>query len=54
MRLGRQRYRLSAEILNVTNNSSPCTVTLSPGQQFGRITALSTPRVARLGVTYSF
>jgi hypothetical protein len=45
---------LSGEILNVTNNSSPYTVTLSSGQQFGRITAISTPRVARLGVTYSF
>lgn len=50
----RQRYRLSAEILNATNNSSPYTMTLSSGQQFGRITAISTPRIARLGVTYSF
>jgi len=49
-----QRFRLSAEILNVTNNASPYTVTLSSGQQYGRITAISTPRVARLGVTYSF
>jgi hypothetical protein len=48
------RFRLSAEILNVTNNASPYTVTLSTGQQFGRITAISTPRIARLGVTYSF
>ena len=54
IRAGHQRYRLSAEILNVTNNSSPYTVTLSSGQQFGRITAISTPIVARLGVTYSF
>ena len=54
MRVGHQRYRLSTEILNVTNNSSPYTMTLSSGQQFGRITAISTPRVARLGVTYSF
>ena len=54
MRVGHQRYRLSTEILNVTNNLSLYTMTLSSGQQFGRITAISTPRVARLGVTYSF
>jgi hypothetical protein len=55
LRIGvQQRFRLSAEILNVTNNASPYTVTLSSGQQYGRITAISTPRVARLGVTYSF
>lgn len=49
-----QRIRLSAEVLNVTNNASPYAVTLSTGQQFGRITTISTPRVARLGVTFSF
>jgi len=29
-------------------------MTLSTGQQYGRITAISTPIVARLGVIYSF
>ena len=49
-----QRFRLSAEILNVTNNALPDTVTLSMGHQYGRITAISTPRIARLVVTDSF
>jgi hypothetical protein len=54
LRSGKQRYRLSAEILNATNNSSPYTVTLTSGQQYGRILTISTPRVARLGMSYSF
>jgi hypothetical protein len=49
-----QKLRFSGEILNVTNNSSPYTMTLSTGQQYGRITAISTPIIARLGVIYSF
>jgi hypothetical protein len=29
-------------------------MTVSAGQQYGRITTISTPRVARLGFTFSF
>jgi hypothetical protein len=54
LRTGKQRYRFSAEILNATNNSSPYAATLASGQQYGRITTISTPRVARLGMSYSF
>ncbi|HEV3216318.1 MAG TPA: carboxypeptidase regulatory-like domain-containing protein [Vicinamibacterales bacterium] len=54
LRTGKQRYRFSAEILNATNNSSAYAVTLSSGQQYGRITTISTPRVARLGMSFSF
>jgi hypothetical protein len=53
-RLGTQRYRVSVEVLNATNNSSPYARTLASGQQYGRITTISTPRIARFGVTYSF
>jgi len=53
-RIAKQRLRFSAEGLNVTNNAAPYAMTLSTGQQYGRITTISTPRIARLGVSYSF
>jgi hypothetical protein len=54
LRMGKHRYRFSAEILNATNNSSAYAVTLASGQQYGRITTISTPRIARLGMSYTF
>lgn len=51
---GRSSLRASAEVLNATNNSSPYAMTFTSGPAFGRITTISTPRIARFGVTYSF
>ena len=49
-----QMRGLSAEILNATNNSSVYAYTFTAGPSFGRITTISTPFIARLGMTYFF
>ena len=54
IRAAERRLRLSAEILNLNNNASPYAMMVSTGQQYGRTTTISTPRVARLGFTFSF
>ena len=53
-RRGSHNLRLSAEVLNATNDSSAYAYTFTAGPAFGRITTISTPRIARLGVTYAF
>jgi hypothetical protein len=53
-RAAQRQPRLRAELLNVTNNASPSAMTVSRGQQYGRITTISTPRIARFGFTFSF
>jgi hypothetical protein len=53
-RLGRQTFRTSLEVLNATNDSSPYAITTNSGPAFGRITTISTPRIARFGLSYSF
>ena len=53
-RRGNDMLRLSAEILNATNNSSAYAYTFTAGPSFGRITTISTPIIARIGMTYFF
>jgi hypothetical protein len=53
-RLKHGRVSLQLDVFNVTNINAALAVTARSGASFGRITSIVNPRVARLGVTYSF
>jgi len=52
LRFGKASFQL--DVFNVTNINSALAITARSGASFGRITSIVNPRVARLGVTFSF
>jgi len=53
-RSGRNSFRVSGEVLNITNNASPYGMTTATGPKFGFISSTSTPIIGRLGVSWTF
>jgi hypothetical protein len=50
----KRRLELSAEVLNATNANSATGTSFASGPNFGRITGILPPRIARLGVAFNF
>ena len=48
------RAAFQFDLFNATNINSALEVTTRSGASFGRVTSIVAPRVARLGVTYTF
>jgi hypothetical protein len=48
------RVEFDADLFNLLNSSAPITLTLASGPTFDYATAVVPPRIARLGVKYSF
>ena len=52
--LGKNRLRLSLEVLNVLNSATPWAMSFASGPTFGQYTSVDEPRVLRGGIVYSF
>ena len=51
---GQSRVRLSLDLLNILNNSSPWSVNYASGVTFGDIRTIDLPRIARFSFSYRF
>jgi hypothetical protein len=49
-----QRVEFDADLFNLLNSSAPITINFQSGPTFGYATAVVPPRIARLGLRYSF
>jgi outer membrane receptor protein involved in Fe transport len=54
LRFGAQALSLQFDLYNALNTNGATARSVRSGPTYGRITAIVPPRVARLGVTYSF
>ena len=48
------RVEFDADLFNLLNSSAPITLNFQSGPTFGYATAVVPPRIARLGLKYSF
>jgi hypothetical protein len=51
---GHHRVEFVADLFNLFNSSAPITMNFQSGPSFGYVTSVVPPRIARLGVRYSF
>ncbi len=49
-----RRMQLDFDLLNLTNSGAAWATTYLAGQNFGRVTSIDNPRIARFGVTFDF